>query len=193
MKNIIILLIFGMLILMSCSEVDVYYPVPLKTGAKFLVVASGGSFDDSLFINTDSIFGDLIKVLEERDLTLDDLDRIKLEGAAYTIYDPTNPDAVISGTLSISYGRSVFEQIMILDNVVFADIEGKPQVNVLTPDGVLVLDQALQDVKNGIRGRLVGLKAEGKLISGGSNVTFTMVVEFTITTVVRTRMTRPGF
>lgn len=193
MKNMMILLIFGMVILISCSEVNVYYPVPLKTGVKFLVVASGGSFDDSYFINTDSIFGDLIKVLEERDLTLDDLDRIKLEGAAYTIYKPTNPDAVISGTLSISYGSSVFEQIMTLDNVVFADIEGKPQVNVLTPDGVLVLDQALQDVKNGISGRLVGVKAEGTLISGGSNVTFTMVVEFTITTVVRTRMTRPGF
>ncbi|MEJ2049594.1 MAG: hypothetical protein P8Y60_07100 [Calditrichota bacterium] len=154
MKNILLLLISGMVILMSCSEVNVFYPVPLKTGAKFLVVARGGSFDDSLFINTDSIFGDLGKVLEERDLTLEDLDRIKLEGAAYTIYDPTNPDAAILGTLSISYCSSIFENIITLDNLVLADIEGKPQVNALTPDGVLVLDRALQDIKNGISGRL---------------------------------------
>jgi hypothetical protein len=39
----------------------------------------------------------------------------------------------------------------------------------------------------------VGVKSEGTHISGGNNVTFTMAVEFTITTVVKTRMTNPGF
>jgi hypothetical protein len=95
--------------------------------------------------------------------------------------------------LSIYYGSSVFKQILTLDNVFFSDIEGKPQVNVLIPGSVLVLDQALQDIKNGLRDRLVGVKSEGTHISGGNNVTFTMAVEFTITTVVKTRMTNPGF
>lgn len=190
-KSIVIILLIGIVLFMSCKDVEVFYPIPLTAKAKFLIQASGGSFSETLFITTDTLFKDLQNELNKAGLSWNDIDRIRLEGAAYTIYDPSVPNTVVDGKCDIAYETPVFVKIMTINNVNFTEIEGKPQVDPLTIDGVALLNQVWDDFLIQLKSNpgippllLIGVRAEGSLTTQG-NVTFTIVVEFTTTAVVK--------
>jgi len=179
---------------MNCKDIDIYYPIPLTVRAKFPVTANNGRFADSLFISTDSLFGDLKGELDKAGLSWDDLDRIRLEGAAYIVYDPSDPNTVVDGQCDVRYPLATpFTQILTLDNVNLGNIEGTPQKDPLTVEGVRVVNQVWDDFLLQVKAfpgnppiLLIGVKAEGTL-STPSRVTFTMIVDFTVTAVVRTK------
>ncbi len=192
-KSIAVILLIGILLFISCKDVVVYYPIPLTLNAKFLIEASGGSFSDSLVVTTDTLFKDLQNELNKVGLSWDDIDRIRLEGAAYTIYDPTVPDVVADGTCDIAYDTLDFVHIMTIDNFDLTVNEGITYVDPLTVDGVALLNRVWKDFLDDLQlnpgvdpSLFIGVKAEGSLTpSGTGNMTFTMVVEFTVTAVVK--------
>jgi len=190
-KSIVLILLIGVLFVISCRDVTVYYPIPITLRAKFLIDASGGSFSDSLWVTTDTLFQDLQKELDKLGLSWDDIDRIRLEGAAYTIYDPTVPNVVADGTCDIAYLVPVFVHTLTMTNFDLTVNEGITQVDPLTVDGVTLLngvwDDFLFQLQNnpGVNPNLlIGVRADGSLSTQG-DVTFTMVVEFTTTAVVK--------
>jgi hypothetical protein len=184
-----LLLIISALLVMSCKDVVVYYPIPLTSSVEFIITTSGGSYEENLPVHTDEIFADLQKKLAEFGLTLSDVDRIRLEGAAYTITKISNASARISGVVDLSYDSSPFATVMSLNQLLLGDIEGVPQKNALSKEGVTLLNQGLDDLSNGIVG-VMTVKSEGSLAPGTTGqVTFTMLVEFTITSVVTKKQT----
>jgi hypothetical protein len=183
-KYMMLLLIISVVFLISCKDVVVYYPIPLTSSVEFIITTSGGSYSETLPLNTDDIFKDLHKKLAEFSLTLTDIDQIKLEGAAYTITKISNPSAQVSGGVDLSYDLSLPTTVMSLDQLVLGDIVGIPQENALSKPGVDLLNQALDDLRNGTVG-VITVNSKGSLAPGTTGqVTFTMLVEFTITSVV---------
>jgi len=122
-------------------------------------------------------------------LELSDVDRIKLEGAAFTITKISNPNAEVSGLVDLSYRSSSYETVMSLNQLVLGTIEGIPQTDALSEEGVAMLNDALNDLRTGIVG-VVDINSKGSLAPGSTGqVTFTMLVEFTITSVVTKKQT----
>ena len=193
-KLTVLMILIGVIAFISCKDIDIYYPIPLTVRAKFPVVANNGQFAYSLFISTDSLFDDLKGELDKAGLSWDDLDRIRLEGAAYIVYDPSDPNTVVEGQCDIRYPLTTpFIQIITLDNVNLGNIEGTPQKDPLTVEGVRVVNQVWDDFLLQVKAfpgnppiLLIGVKAEGTL-STPNRVTFTMIVDFTVTAVVRTK------
>lgn len=183
-KYILLLLILSVILLISCKDVVVYYPIPLTSSVEFIITTSGGSYSETLPLNTEDIFADLQKKLAEFNLTLTDIDQIKLEGAAYTITKISNPSAQVSGVVDLSYNLSPPTTVMSLNQLDLGSIEGIPQKDALSEPGVSLLNQALDDLRNSIVG-VVTVDSKGSLAPGTTGqVTFTMLVEFTITSVV---------
>lgn len=193
-KFTVLLILIGILAFISCKDIEIFYPIPLTVRAKFPITATNGRFADSLFISTDSLYDDLKGEIEKAGLSWDDLDRIRLEGAAYIVYDPSDPSTVVDGQCDIRYPLTTpFEQILTLDNVNLGDIEGIPQKDPLTIQGVRIVNQVWDDFLLQVKAfpgsspiLLIGVKAEGSL-STQNRVTFTMIVDFTVTAVVRTK------
>jgi hypothetical protein len=178
---------------MSCQNVKVNYPIPLKSSVEFIITTSGGSYDDTLYINTGDIFSDLVAELDKAGLTLDDLVDINLEGAAYTMTQTNDSNAVVQGAVDVQYVVPPFTEVMTVKPLVFVSILNQPQVDVLNSDGVALLNMALKDLITtpGIN-RIIGVKSNGSLTSGGvgGEIDFTMLVEFTITAIVQKELTK---
>ncbi len=188
-KYIILFLILSAILLISCKDVVVYYPIPLTSSVEFIITTSGGSYSENLQLYTDDIFADMQKKLAEFNLELSDVDRIKLEGAAFTITKISNPNAEVSGLVDLSYRSSSYETVMSLNQLVLGTIEGIPQTDALSEEGVAMLNDALNDLRTGIVG-VVDINSKGSLAPGSTGqVTFTMLVEFTITSVVTKKQT----
>jgi hypothetical protein len=190
-KIILLILLIGALFIISCKDVVVHYPIPLTLRAKFLIGASGGSFSENLLVDTDTLFMDLQKELDRLGLTWNDIDRIRLEGAAYTVYDPTEDNVVVNGTCDVAYLSPSFVHTLTLSNFDLTVNEGITKVDPLTPDGVTLLNDIWDDFLRALKinpgvnpSLLVGVRAAGSL-SSQQNLTFTMVVEFTTTAVVK--------
>ncbi len=186
-KYMALFFIAGILLLTSCKDVEVYYPLPLSTSMKFPVTTNAGSYSIQDTIPTDKILQDVLNKLAEAGLSRNNLHRVVLEGVAYTVADPSVANVVVNGDLFVSYGSSQFTGILKLSNVNLTSIEGKPQTDALSSAGVSLLNQALQDAifSSGFSSD-IGVRSSGSLAQGTpGNVTFTMLVEFTITTIVR--------
>ncbi|MBN2367354.1 MAG: hypothetical protein JXL67_14395 [Calditrichaeota bacterium] len=186
-KYISVLFITGIILLTGCKDVEVFYPIPLSTSALFVIKTSGGSYSDTVFIPSDDIIKDVTKKLADSGLERRHLHKVVLEGVAITIKEPSVQNIVVSGDLYIRYGSSQFTGIMKLNNVNLSETEGKPQSDILTPAGVSVLDQALQDIifTSNVASN-IAVRSSGSLAPGTpGDVTFAMLVEFTITTVVK--------
>ena len=190
-KRIFAIAIIALIALMSCDNVKVNYPIPLKSSAEFLVLTSNGSYDDTLYINTADIFADLEAELNNAGLSLSDLQGINLEGAAYTMTQTSDSTAIVEGTVDIQYINTPFTEVMTVKPLVFSDILNQPQVDVLNADGVAILNMALQDLLN-IPGfnRQIGVKSNGLLTIGSGDINFTMLVEFTITAIVQKEVSK---
>jgi hypothetical protein len=175
---------------MSCQSVKVNYPIPLKSSVEFIINTDGGSYDDTLFVNTAEIFADLVAALDSAGLTLDDLQGINIEGAAYTMTQTTDSNAVVQGAVDVQYNIPPFQEVMTVKPLVFLDILNQPQVDALNADGVAILNQALQDLVDFPgSNQQIDVKSNGSLTTGG-DITFTMLVEFTITAIVQKELTK---
>jgi hypothetical protein len=190
-KLIFTIAVLGLIALIGCANVKVNYPIPLKSAAEFIVITSNGSYDDTLYINTAEIFTDLEEELNKAGLSLSDLQGINLEGAAYTMTQTSDSTAIVEGTVDIQYINTPYTEVMTVKPLVFLDILNQPQVDVLNADGVAILNMALQDLINtpGIN-RQIGVKSNGSLTTGGGDIVFTMLVEFTITAIVQKEVSK---
>ncbi len=187
--RIIISLAVLSILMLSCRDRVVYYPIPLKSQVLFVIQASNGSYDYNGAILVGDIFQDLQAELANAGLSLKDVDRMKLEGVAYTIYDVTDNNTVINGVVDVSLNSlapASFLNILTLSNVNLGQIAGIPQINLLNSAGVGLLNQAMQSLlsSQGLSG-FIGVNSKGALVSGNQSVAFKMRVEFTITTVVK--------
>lgn len=190
-KRIFAIVLLSIIALISCNNVKVNYPIPLKSSAEFLILTSGGSYNDTLYIDTRDIFADLESELRKADLSLSDLQGINLEGAAYTMTQTSDSTAIVEGAVYIQYFNSPFTEVMTVKPLAFSDILYQPQVDALNADGVAILNQALQDLINtpGIN-RQIGVKSNGSLTPGSGDIGFTMLVEFTITAIVQKEVSK---
>lgn len=184
-KYIGILLTFFMIVISSCKDVEVYYPIPLQSQVPIIVTATGGTFNDSLQINTADISDDLVEKLYELGLTLDDVDKIVLEGAAYIVVESDTPNVVVTDSINISYGSSGYVNIMFLEQIEIDQIMNTPQTNVLSPEGVALFNTVLKDIKNNEAFPLVFIQSKGSLVPVSNQVIFKVLIDLTVTTVVK--------
>lgn len=185
-KYILICFIFVLMVLFSCKDVIVFYPIPLKSEAIFLIQTSGGSYNIEDSLDAQDLWKDVLAKLNKQGLSTEDIEQIKLEGIAYTILHTDNPNAVVNGELEITYATQT-EIIIHLQDINFGQILNEPQVNALTPGGVALLNQALNNLINsqGNAG-VISVESSGNLTAGTTGeVKFTMLVEFTITSIVK--------
>lgn len=184
-KYIGILITFFVIILSGCKDVEVYYPIPLQSQVPIIITASGGIFDSTFTIPTAGFSADLVEKLYELGLTLDEVDRIVLEGAAFILVETSEPDVVLTDSINISYGGSEYVNIMYLDQIEIDQIINIPQPNVLSPEGVALFNTVLQDIKNDAAFPVIFLQSKGSLIPASNHIIFTITLDVTITTVVK--------
>lgn len=186
-KFIILFLVIPLISAINCKNVLVYYPVPLKSKAPPIpILTVGGSYNETVTLDFDIFFKDLEEELKkEYGVSFNDVDRVKLEGAAFTILQ-TNADVTITGSVNIGYATDS-KKIMTLDDVSLNDILNIPQVDALTPEGVSLLNQAMEEyLTTGGQSTLISLNTSGTITAGTSgDAFFIMLVEFTITTVIK--------
>ncbi len=188
-KYIFIFLALLLILVINCKDVLVYYPVPLKsTTPEFIIQTAGGSYNETIPFDLAIYFMDLEKkLIEDYGISFDDVDRVIVEGAAFTILQ-TDADVTITGSVNIGYGTDS-QKFMTLDDVSLNDILNIPQTDVLTPEGVNLLNQAMQDyLTTGGQSTRISLNTNGTITSGTSgNAIFIMLLEFTLTTVIKKR------
>jgi hypothetical protein len=178
--------IIAFLLMATCKNVLVYYPVPLTSEVVLDIEVVNGSYNKTLPLDLDIYFKDLDDQLQsDYGVSLDDVDRIKLEGAAYTILE-TDADIVVSGNVNLTYA-SQSDTLMGLEGVRLEEILDKPQADALYSEGIGLLNQALQEYLSfGGQSKYVDLNTNGSLSeSTATNMKFTMKIEFTITTVIK--------
>jgi hypothetical protein len=178
--------ITAFLLLTACKNILVYYPVPLTSELVLNVVVVNGSYDEKLPLDLDIYFKNLDDQLQgDYGVSLDDVDRIKLEGAAYTILQ-TDADIVVSGNVNLTYASQT-DTLMGLEEVRLEEILDKPQSDALNSAGIILLNQALQEYLSfGGQSKYIFINTSGSLSeSTATNLKFTMRIEFTITTVIR--------
>ncbi len=188
-KYIFIFLVSLLILAINCKDILVYYPIPLKTTApEFDIQTAGGSYNITIPLNLAIYFKDLEKkLIEDYGVSYDEVDRVIVEGASFTILQ-TDADVTITGSVNIGYGTDS-QQFMTLDNVSLNDILNIPQMDAVTPEGVSLLNQAMEDyLTMGGQSTLISLNTNGTITSGTSgNARFIMLLEFTITTVIKKR------
>ncbi|OGB64143.1 MAG: hypothetical protein A2Y94_15570 [Caldithrix sp. RBG_13_44_9] len=184
-KYISILLTSFLIVLSSCKDVEVYYPIPLQSQVPIIVTATGGTFNDSLQINTADISDDLVEKLYELGLTLDDVDKIVLEGAAYIVVESSESNVVMTDSINIRYGSSGYVNMMFLEQIEIDQIMNTPQTNVLSPEGVALFNTVLKDIKNNEAFPLVFIQSKGSLVPVSNQVIFKVLIDLTVTTVVK--------
>jgi hypothetical protein len=184
-KYIAILLTFFMIILCGCKDVEVYYPIPLQMQLPIIITTTGGLFDQTLEVSTIDISGELVEKLHEVGLTEDEVDKIILEGAAYIVVESSEPDVVLTDSINISYGGSEYVNMIYLDQIDLDQIMNAPQTDVLSPEGVAIFNTVLKDIKNNQASPLVYIQSKGSLVPASNPVVIKVVVDLTITTVVR--------
>jgi hypothetical protein len=183
-KYIILLFIILSLLLYNCKEVSVYYPLPIRAGGPILVETSNGVFSDYIIIQTSTIYEDVLKELKKAGLHRENIDRIKLEGAAYIIKSASDSNAVVNAIINLSYD-TLSGPTMVMENIRLGDIINKPQVDALTLEGVSILNQALEDLVL-LEGQTADIivNLNGSLLTN-FDITFEIIIEFTITTVIK--------
>jgi len=184
-KYIAVLLTFFLIILCSCKDVEVYYPIPLQSQVPIVVIATGGLFNDSLQINTSDIADELVEKLYELGLTLNDVDRIVLEGAAYIVTESYTPNVVVTDSINISYGGSGYVNLMYLEQIDLDETMDVPQTNVLSPEGVALFNTVLDDIKDDQAFPSVYIQSKGSLVPVSDQVIFMVTIDLTVTTVVK--------
>lgn len=188
-KYIFIFLVSLLILAVNCKDILVYYPIPLKsTAPEFYIQTAGGSYNLTIPLDLAIYFKDLEKkLIEDYGVSFDEVDRVIVEGASFTILQ-TDADVTITGSVNIGYGTDS-QQFMTLDNVSLNDILNTPQMDALTPEGVSLLNQAMEDyLTMGGQSTLISLNTNGTITSGTSgNAIFIMLLEFTITTVIKKR------
>ena len=188
-KYIFIFLVSLLILAINCKDILVYYPIPLKTTApEFDIQTAGGSYNITIPLNLAIYFKDLEKkLIEDYGVSYDEVDRVIVEGASFTILQ-TDADVTITGSVNIGYGTDS-QQFMTLDNVSLNNILNIPQMDAVTPEGVSLLNQAMEDyLTMGGQSTLISLNTNGTITSGTSgNARFIMLLEFTITTVIKKR------
>ena len=188
-KYIFIFLVLLLILAINCKDVLVYYPIPLKsTAPEFDIQTAGGSYNITIPLDLAIYFKDLEKkLIEDYGVSFDDVDRVIVEGATFTILQ-TDADVTITGSVNIGYGIDS-QQFMALDDVSLNDILNIPQMGGLTPEGVSLLNQAMEDyLAMGGQSIRISLNTNGTITSGTSgNARFIMLLEFTITTVIKKR------
>ncbi len=172
-------------ILLTFFMIEVYYPIPLQSQVPSIVTATGGTFNDSLQINTADISDDLVEKLYELGLTLDDVDKIVLEGAAYIVVESSESNVVMTDSINIRYGSSGYVNIMFLEQIEIDQIMNTPQTNVLSPEGVALFNTVLKDIKNNEAFPLVFIQSKGSLVPVSNQVIFKVLIDLTVTTVVK--------
>lgn len=178
--------ITAFLLLSACKNVLVYYPVPLTSEIVLNVVVVNGSYNETLPLDLDIYFKNLDDQLKgDYGVSLDDIDRIELEGAAYTILQ-TDADIVVSGNVNLTYASQT-DTLMGLEAVRLEEILNKPQPDALYSKGIGLLNQALQEYLSfGGQSKNVELNTTGSLSETPvTSATFKMLIEFTITTVIK--------
>lgn len=178
--------ITAFLLLSACKNVLVYYPVPLTSEIVLDVVVVNGSYNETLPLDLDIYFKNLDDQLKgDYGVSLDDIDRIELEGAAYTILQ-TDADIVVSGNVNLTYASQT-DTLMGLEAVRLEEILNKPQPDALYSKGIGLLNQALQEYLSfGGQSKNVELNTTGSLSETPvTSATFKMLIEFTITTVIK--------
>lgn len=178
--------ITAFLLMSACKNVLVYYPVPLTSEIVLDVVVVNGSYNKTLPLDLDIYFKNLDDQLKGNyGVSLDDIDGIKLEGAAYTILQ-TDADIVVSGNVNLTYASQT-DTLMGFEAVRLEEILDKPQPDALYSEGIGLLNQALQEYLSfGGQSKYVDLNTTGSLSeSTVTSTTFKMRIEFTITTVIK--------
>jgi hypothetical protein len=180
-----ILLTFFVIVISSCKDVEVYYPIPLQAQVPIIVIANGGTFDESMQVNTADISAELVDKLNEFGMTLNEVEKIVLEGAACIVVETSEPNVVLTDSINISYGGSGYVNMMYLNQIEMDQIINIPQPNVLSPEGVALFNTVLQDIKNSVAFPVISLQSKGSLIPASNQITFTITLDVTITTVVK--------
>jgi hypothetical protein len=75
--------------------------------------------------------------------------------------------------------------MMYLNQIEMDQIINIPQPNVLSPEGVALFNTVLQDIKNSVAFPVISLQSKGSLIPASNQITFTITLDVTITTVVK--------
>jgi hypothetical protein len=184
-KYIGILIAFFVTILSGCKDVEVYYPIPLQSQVSIVITATGGIFDSTFAIPTAGFSADLVEKLYELGLSLEDVDRIVLEGAACIVVEASQSNVVLTDSINIQYGGSNYVNIMYLDQIEVDDILNIPQTNLLSPEGVGLFNAVLQDIKNESALPVVFIQSKGTLVPLSNPVTFVVTLDLTVTTVVK--------
>jgi hypothetical protein len=127
--------------------------------------------------------------LNEVGLSMGDVEKIVLEGAAYIVVETNNSDAVVNDSLNIRYESPEFINIMYLDQLNLGQALNIPQTDVLTADGVSLFNSILDDIKNNRTLSVVFIQSKSALVAGGTEAIFKVLVDLTITTVVKRTQT----
>ena len=180
-----ILITFFVIILSGCKDVEVYYPIPLQSQIPIIITASGGIFDSTFTIPTAGFSADLVEKLYELGITLDEVDRIVLEGAAFIMVETSQSNVVLTDSINIQYGSSNYVNMMYLDQIEVDGILNTPQTNLLSPEGVALFNTVLKDIKNDSASPVVFIQSKGTLVPLSNQVTFMVTIDLTVTTVVK--------
>lgn len=183
----ILLLMIGLIFLFGCRDRVVYYPIPLKSAVDLVIRADNGAYSYRGLIFTSDIYQDLQGELARYGVSEENIDRIRLEGVAYTLLETTNENVVVNGFVDVNYNDTTstsFKNIMTLNDVTFGQIRGIPQTDALNAEGVSLLNLAMEDLVFNRGLGIIVVQSKGSL-SVRDQVLFRMRVEFTITTVVK--------
>ncbi len=184
-KYIGILFSFLFMVSLSCKDVEVYYPIPLQSKIPIVIDAHSGIFDQTIEINTADFSTELKGKLKQIDLKVDDVEKIVLEGAALVVVEASEPGVVINDSINIRYQNSEYINLMYLQEIDLDQIMNIPQANLLSSAGVTLFNSVLDDIKNSRPPAVIFLRSKGTLISGGSRVNFKIILDLTITTLVK--------
>jgi len=188
-KYIVIFLTIFVMVINSCEDVEVHYPIPLQSQLELIIIATGSGHDITVQFDPNDLASELVDKLNEVGLSMDDVEKIVLEGAAYIVVETNNSEAVINDSVNARYKGPDFINMMYVDQLNLGLAVNIPQTEILTTECVSLFNSVLDDIKNNESLTDIFIQSKGFIVSGGTDAIFRVVLDLTITTVVKKTQT----
>jgi ABC-type amino acid transport substrate-binding protein len=184
-KYLLIFLTLLVMIFGSCKDIEVHYPIPLQSQLELIIIATAEGREVTVQFDANDLASELVDELKEAGFSMNDVEKIVLEGAAYILVETSNSEAVVNDSLNISYDDPEFINIMYLDQLNLGQALNIPQTDLLTPSGVSLFNSILNDIKNNRTLPAIFIQSKSSLLAGGTEAIFKVQLDLTITTVVK--------
>lgn len=179
------MLLAGILLFISsgCQLKEIDQPIPFTYVFDFDMAADGStSFNDSASVSAQEISSALQDQLDG-ELSLESISESYVEGLSYTLLDVDQTHAIVNSDFTLFYGGNTPVSLLSLEDVIIGEILNEPQPVAMPPEGVDLLQTAIDNILSG--------NASGELlVTGQGSIShlvrrFTLRVEITVTHVVQ--------